>query len=84
MYRVLNSKLSSKKMSSRPKRSKPKSISKIPAIINIESLLRAIILNVKLLNPKYFLAEGSVNSSTVWGPCKKSSAVHMGWLRAGS
>ena len=44
-YRVVKSVLSSKKTSSTPKTSKPKSINKIPALEYSDTLLRLIILN---------------------------------------
>jgi len=44
-YRVVNSLLSSKKTSSRPKANKPKNASKTPILMYVESLLMAIIFN---------------------------------------
>jgi hypothetical protein len=44
-YRVVNSLLSSKNMSSRPKTNKPKNASKTPILMYVESLRMAIMLN---------------------------------------
>ena len=54
-YRVVNSKLSSKKISSMAKRSKPKSISKIPALVYFDTFLRLTILDDYVFYPISFM-----------------------------
>jgi hypothetical protein len=51
IYRTFNRKLSSKKTSSTPKISKPKSISKMPTLVYFDSLLEVTILNEWVINP---------------------------------
>ena len=53
-YRVVKSKLSSKKTSSTPKRSRPKSNSIIPALVGFDSLLRVTMLNDYAIKPISF------------------------------